>query len=163
MINISEADVSETKEIKQLLNYVWSTAHGSIFSKETIKYITEKGQTYENLKKEIEDTNILFIVAKNDLKKIIGLATVKNKDKDKDVFIQRLYIHPSYQSQGIGKNILINIVNRFKNMKSIHLEVEENNDKALKFYKKCGFNIVKRNEYELKGDEFKTFLMEKLF
>jgi ribosomal protein S18 acetylase RimI-like enzyme len=160
MITISEAKISETSEIKQLLNQVWSDTYKSIFSEETVRYITEEGQTYENLKREIENTNILFIIAKNNLEKVIALATVKKKDTD--IFLQRLYIHPNYQRQEVGRNILINIINRFKDIESISLEVEQNNDKALKFYKKHDFKVVKNNEYELKGDKFKTFFMKKL-
>lgn len=159
MVKISNANVFQTSEIKELLNYVWADTYKSFFSKETVKYIIEESQTLDKLKLEIENKDILFLVAKYNSDKIIGLATAEKKDKG--IFLKRLYVHPDYQRKGVGIKLLTNVLNNFKNIKKIYLEAEQDNIKGISFYKKNGFKIIENKEYELKSDRFSTVVMEK--
>lgn len=159
MIKISKANIFETNEIKKLLNYVWIDTYKEFFSKETIKYIVEESQTIDKLSLEIKNNNLLFLVAKNNLDNIVGLATVQKGESK--IFLKRLYIHPNYQRKGIGKKLLLNILNYSEDKKAIYLEAEKDNINAINFYKKNGFNIIEDKEYKLKCDRFSTVVMEK--
>ncbi|MDP4145313.1 MAG: GNAT family N-acetyltransferase [Bacillota bacterium] len=160
MITIGEAKISEAEEIKKLLNYVWVDTYRDLFSDETIRFITEEGQSCHNLKLEIENSDLLFTVAKYNSERIVGLSTAEKKDDG--IFLKRLYVHPDFQRQGIGISLLIHVLDNFKNAAAIYLEAEENNTKGINFYKKYDFEVIDTKQYNLKGDKFSTLLMKKL-
>lgn len=159
MIKISNASVGETSEIKRLLNYVWIDTYEKFFSQETIKHITEESQSIDKLKLEIENKNLLFLVAKDSLDNIVGLATAE--EKENKIFLKRLYVHPDCQRKGIGIKLLLNVLKNFKDKQAIYLEAEKDNIKGINFYKKNGFKIIEDKEYKLKDDKFSTVVMER--
>jgi ribosomal protein S18 acetylase RimI-like enzyme len=159
MIKISNASLGETNEIKRLLNYVWIDTYKEFFSQETIKYITEESQTIDKLKLEIENKNLLFLVAKDNLGNIVGLATAE--EKENKIFLQRLYVYPDCQRKGIGIKLLLSVLKHFKDKQAIYLEAEKNNIKGINFYKKNGFQIIENKKYKLKDDKFSTVVMER--
>ena len=66
--------------------------------------------------------------------------------------INYIYVLESYQRQGIATKLLNNMFNNLENVINITLEVNENNNKAINFYKKNGFEIVsKRANYYKDG------------
>ena len=60
--------------------------------------------------------------------------------------IEYIYVVDEYKKKGIGTKLLNKMIEDLKenNVDSITLEVRSNNDKAIKFYKKNGFNEVAR-------------------
>lgn len=57
------------------------------------------------------------------------------------VWIEDLYVKPEYRKCGIGTEFFNYINEKFKGA-VLRLEAEEDNDTAVRLYKKCGFNIV---------------------
>ena len=54
----------------------------------------------------------------------------------------------TFQNMGIGTKLLEYLINKYKDIKNITLEVRCDNIKAIKLYQKMGFKIVsKRNGY----------------
>ncbi|MCC0661621.1 N-acetyltransferase [Clostridioides sp. ZZV14-6154] len=70
-------------------------------------------------------------------------------------FIGALFISTNYQSLGIGSKLLDYVIKEYKNLS---LAVYKDNKKAVVFYNKKGFNIVKEQVNEDSG--FKEYLME---
>ena len=115
--------------------------------------------------KEIFGSNISFNEEFNykkvyvDNNKIIGFI-------DYSVIYERaeinyIYVLDFYQRQGIATKLLNNMLSSLKNVLNITLEVNENNTKAINFYKKNGFEIVsKRSNYYKDGDD--AYLMMKV-
>lgn len=159
MINVARANENEADEIKKLLNLVWIDTYKEFFSQQTADYIINESQTVNKFKSEIQDEKILFLVAKNDVNKIVGLATAQ--EKEDGVFLKRLYIHPHCQRNGIGIKLLLEVIDSFKAADRIYLEVEKDNIKGSNFYNKYGFKAVRENNYDLNGDKFSTMIMEK--
>ena len=85
-----------------------------------------------------------FLVAEQNHKIIgflIGIKLKTNKTK-----ILMISVEPTYQRQKIGENLLnefIKITNK-ENIKVLELEVRTDNKKAIKFYEKNGFKIIKK-------------------
>lgn len=159
MIKISNASASETSQIKRLLNYVWIDTYKELFSQEIIKYITEESQTIDKLKLEIENKNLLFLVAKDSSDNIVGLATAE--EMENKIFLKRLYVHPDCQRKGIGVKLILSVLKHFRDKQSIYLEAEKDNIKGINFYRKNGFKIIEDKEYKLKDDKFSTVVMER--
>lgn len=86
-----------------------------------------------HFKSSLEDDTkeeTIFVATVNE--KIVGFISIYEKDK----FIHHLYIDNDYQDRGIGKVLLDNIISNFK---TISLKCLTKNIKAVKFYKKYGF------------------------
>ncbi|MDR1942786.1 MAG: GNAT family N-acetyltransferase [Endomicrobium sp.] len=71
--------------------------------------------------------------------KLLGFMGVSENE------IESLFVDPEYFGKGIGKNLIVYAI-RDLNLKKI--SVNEQNQKAFSFYKKFGFKIVKRDEFD---------------
>lgn len=83
----------------------------------------------------------------NEGKDIGFLAIYTNNYPEKVAFISSISIVPEYQGMGISQKLIDFSIEhaRKREMKYIKLEVNENNIKAIKFYKRNKFNIVLTN------------------
>lgn len=62
-------------------------------------------------------------------------------------YITSIGIYPECQGMGIGNMLLENVLKEAKkqNIDQIELEVFQGNGRAINFYKKCGFSIIKKH------------------
>ncbi len=96
------------------------------------------------LKQELENKNKLnsyYIVAKQN-HEIVGFAgIIKVID---EIHIMNIVVKKDKRNKGIGSDLLKEIINISTKLqsKAITLEVNENNEPAIKLYKKYGFNQV---------------------
>ena len=93
---------------------------------------------YNVFKQELENENSIYIVAKIE-DKIVGFGGIwKSVD---DVHITNIVVKKDCRHLGIGAKILDKLINIAKDLKftSITLEVNENNEIALRLYEKFGF------------------------
>lgn len=75
--------------------------------------------------------------------------------------INYIYVLDDYQRQGIATKLLLAMESNLKNVANITLEVNETNEKAIKFYEKNGFKVVsKREKYYKDGHD--AYLMMKV-
>jgi len=83
-----------------------------------------------------------FFLAKNQ-EKVVGYGVLK-KEKEK-ALIFSLAVLPEMQNKGIGKEILKKMIELAKrqNLKKVYLHTKETNFKAIGFYQKFNFNIIK--------------------
>ena len=74
--------------------------------------------------------------------KIIGMVMLTDKDDGK--LLDELYIEEEYRNQGIGTDIIKNIL---KENKIVYLWVYKANEKAISLYNRLGFKVVDETEY----------------
>jgi ribosomal protein S18 acetylase RimI-like enzyme len=78
---------------------------------------------------------------------------IEEKDGVKQIYIMTLCVLAAYRRRGVGSFLLdkalkaVQTAPELKDVKAMYLHVQTNNDAALEFYKKAGFNI----EDTLKG------------
>lgn len=134
-IKISEMTLSDYNNIKDIL-----PIHFDDFWNKAI------------LKEELINPNSKYIVAKLG-KEIIGFAGIKIFLDEAD--IMNLVTKKSFRNKGIGCLLLKNLITISKNsnVKSINLEVKEDNLSAIHLYKKFGFQILgtRKNYYKNKN------------
>jgi len=160
MISIEHANVKDVLEIKQVLSETWRATYNSFLSQATINKVTSVWHNPDQLAAEIQNPNIYFGVAKSRDGTIIGLTTVR-KISDDTVVLSRLYILPQYQRQGIGRQLLQAGITAFPTIRTIRLEVEENNQSAYTFYHNHGFRETESKEERVEGEVIKVKVMEK--
>lgn len=87
----------------------------------------------------------IFVLTLDD--KVIGKAHIFT-ESDK-VRLTDIGIHPDYRAQGFGTSLIKHCINHclLRNKTNIVLDVETNNDGALKLYKNLGFEITNSHDY----------------
>ena len=98
-----------------------------------------------------------FIVAENN-GKIIGYTTGRPKEELAEII--SLAVDPTWRQKGVGAKLTNFLIEHFKEkgLKEISLCVRTKNKKAISFYQKLGFKILKTiKNYYRNGDD--AFLM----
>jgi len=67
-----------------------------------------------------------------------GFSTESGKNR---IWIEDLFIKEEYRGLGVGKKFLDFVSNKYEKC-VIRLDVEEENEKAVELYKKCGFEVI---------------------
>lgn len=71
---------------------------------------------------------------------LVGYSHIDNRDGQ--LFIRMIVVHPHHQRKGIGEKLLESILASGKEQsKKVGLEVFKINNEAKKFYEKYGFNV----------------------
>jgi diamine N-acetyltransferase len=150
MIPVSKAGAESIPIIQDLAERTWKVAYASIISAEQMKYMLDLFYSEASLKKQMEDGHH-FIIAK-EKNKAIGFASysIKSANEPDTYRLHKIYIDPSWQGKGIGKLLIGFIINdiSFNDAANLELNVNRHN-KALDFYQKIGFTIVKEEDINI--------------
>ena len=108
----------------------------------------------KNMLKDFFNKSKFFILKDKD--NVLGYIVVS-----KYGMIEFIAIKNKYQRLGIGSKLIKFAEKYFKKLKlhKIKLEVLANNFKAINFYKKHNFNIIKKYK---KGKRFKLFMLKEI-
>ncbi len=153
MVRIRRVEKEDIAEVKQLLSETWAATYNIPAE------IIGKLHDQEILELQTQNPDILFVVAADDSGRIVGVATAKISGDDA-IGIERLYVHPHFQRQGIGRELLRSIIRTFPGVKTIRLEVARNNPKGISFYLKHGFVKVAERQRMIEGVVVDIVVME---
>ena len=108
-------------------------------------------QKIKNLLPSILPTVKLFVHFDKDDQTITGFLGVTEEK------IEMLFIHPAKRGQGIGR-----LLNNFalEQLHTYKVDVNEQNEQAVSFYKKIGYKVVGRTEVDGLGKPFPILQME---
>jgi len=84
---------------------------------------------------------------------IIGFLGVADQN------LEMLFIHPEHRGKRVGKILLEYAIN---NLNVIKVDVNEQNEQAVGFYKHCGFATKGRSELDASGKPYPILHMELL-
>jgi putative acetyltransferase len=88
---------------------------------------------------------------RNNGKEIIGFLGVAEQN------LEMLFIHPEYRGKRIGKSLLEYSI---ENLNVTKVDVNEQNEQAVGFYKHYGFEIIGRSELDSSGKPYPILHME---
>lgn len=112
----------------------------------------------EMLENEINNTSICFLTAK-DNKKVLGYIGAYVIEGEMEIL--NFVVDKAHQRSGIGTLLFNELLKRYPNTLSIILEVRENNEQGINFYKKNNFNVIsKRKHYYKNGDDALVMMKE---
>ncbi|MDN5201933.1 acetyltransferase [Fulvivirgaceae bacterium BMA10] len=89
--------------------------------------------------------------ARNEIGRIVGFMGVANEK------LEMLFIHPDMMGQGIGKQLLRHAI---ENLNIDKVDVNEDNQTAVGFYKYFGFRAIKRSPLDGMGKPYPILHME---
>lgn len=154
---IRQADVKD--EIEKIYNIV--------FNKDILPFMPYSDITIEQFRIELEKRlHKTFVYEKN--AEIIGVIELK-RGENKQTHVGHIAvfaIHPNFQNKGIGTEMmkyLLEIVHAY-GIQKLYLNVVSDNNKAISFYKKFGFNIEGYLKKQIKDDNlYKDLVVLSLF
>lgn len=112
----------------------------------------------EMLENEINNKSICFLAAK-DNKKVLGYIGAYVIEGEMEIL--NFVVNKMHQHSGIGTLLFNTLLELYPNTKSIILEVRENNEQGINFYKKNNFNVIsKRKHYYKNGDDALVMMKE---
>lgn len=150
-------DIKNDDEIRLLANLaknIWEEYWPSLLNDAQIAYMVEKFQSYEAIKRQIEDEKYTYkIISING--ENAGYFGISPKDKrvwecadDKIgfeyLFLSKLYLKKEFRSKGFGCKAFeaIKEIARKAGLKFIYLTVNKYNTNSVKAYEKWGFETV---------------------
>ena len=141
-MTFSVATNSQLEIIQDLAKAIWPDAYGAILSQEQLEYMMEMMYRLDSLENQLKN-NIVFLLAKEE-NDFIGFASYElnfqNSNKTK---IHKLYILPTIQGKGVGKNLILHIQEIAKKNSNAALILNVNKyNKAKDFYLHNQFEIA---------------------
>ena len=148
-MEIRKATLSDVTALSDLAIRSFMPAHGHSSPAEDISTYVQSNFSASQLHSKIEDnTNTFFILFDNE--KMIGyykinLNLASSMISSKEVtYMSRLYVLPDYYGKGAGKKLVEHSIDIAKKNKQLGmwLKVWTENHRAIRFYKKQGFEIL---------------------
>jgi len=147
---------------QNLAEKIWPSAYGSILSNEQLSYMLNWMYSIETLEKSFDKGNEFYCAFDNDLP--LGFLELEFlSEETSSVKLQKIYVLPSEQNKGIGKNFLQFALLRAKNRgaRNVILQVNRAN-KAVGFYLKNNFYIISEEDFSIGNDYYMNdYVMEK--
>ncbi len=160
-IKIRKGQAGDVEAVSHLLKETWRATYRNIYSAEQIRDLTGRWHNPEIIQRQLGDDGSRFLVAELDDGVIAGHLLARLR-ADNTILLTRLYVRPDAQGRGIGKMLYQHMLSVFPDAKSIELEVEPQNTKALGFYHALGFVNTGRTNSCGGDSDIPALIMERL-
>ncbi len=162
MINIKTAEAEDLEIIHRLAYEIWPFAYGEILSTEQLEYMLESFYSVPSLQHQQRSLKHQFVIVFEN-ESPIGFASFSAHADNASIYhLNKIYVLPEQQGKNIGKQLLeyVIISAKEKGAASLQLNVNRNN-KALKFYQKQGFTVIRNEDIDIgKGYFMNDYVME---
>ena len=146
----------DTKQVQKAVKKSWNATYEGIIPIEIQKNFLNGAYNDEMMKRRLEHS--LMLVAEAD-DTILGFANFTPVNKKNHTELSAIYLLPEYQGEGIGSALLNAGIEKLKDVKEIHLDVEKENKIGKRFYKAKGFKVVNEYDDNFDGHILKTVRM----
>ena len=159
-LTIRPASFSDIPFIRSIALKTWPVAYGTILSREQLEYMLERIYSPESLQKQLQYKHYFFLALQN--YEAVGFASF-SQTEDKTYKLQKLYVLPSCQKSGVGKELLQTVETVAKSMGATRLQLNVNRQNIAKsFYEKNGFQIIREEDIDIGNGFFMNdYVMEK--
>ncbi|HEX8548462.1 MAG TPA: GNAT family N-acetyltransferase [Cytophagaceae bacterium] len=162
MIKIAPANAEDLIQVQQLAYQIWPITFRSILSEEQMGYMLEMMYSLTSLKDQVEIRGHKFLLAKEGLN-YVGYASYQiHYKKPGTCKIHKLYILPTQQGKGTGKQLIeyIKELSERQGCDTITINVNRNNP-AVRFYERMNFKIIREENIPIGNGYFmEDFVME---
>lgn len=151
---------AEILEIVKLGSEIWKEHYTSIIGKEQVQYMLQKFQSYNAIKKQIDEGFYYFLVQSD---QPIGYFSILPKTDC--LFLSKFYLLNIVRGKNIGSKMMEFVENKAysRNLKAIELTVNKFNNAAIKFYEKLNFQRRESAVFDIgNGFVMDDYVMEKV-
>ena len=141
MKTIQRASIEDAAAILELQKLSYQS-EAQLYNNFDIPSLT---QTLDELKHDFCDKTFLKAVIEN---KIVG--SVKGNQEGDTCFIKRLIVHPDFQGQGIGTDLMREIEAHFEQAQRFELFTGHKSERNIRLYERLGYKTFKREEVNQK-------------
>ena len=155
MIAVKKVGPESIPLIRELAKMTWAIAYAAIISSEQMKYMLELFYSKDSLLQQMQNGH-QFIIASEE-NRALGFASYSPKSAGEWSLyrLHKIYIDPGQQGKGIGKYLLDFITKDIKPLAATGIELNVNRyNKALGFYQKLGFVIIKEEDIDIGNGYF---------
>lgn len=160
-IQIRPVTPPDIPAISALAREIWQASYPGIITQEQIDFMLEQRYGHERLYDDLEDAD-KWLDQAFDGERRVGFAFCEiYKGEFK---LDKLYIHPDVQRQGVGGQLIAHVAARAKKLgyPVVILAVNKRNEKAINSYMKYGFVIREAIVDDIgQGYVMDDFVMEK--
>ncbi|SDH35408.1 GNAT family N-acetyltransferase [Winogradskyella thalassocola] len=156
MIKIAKASIEHSELIAEIGKISFFESHGNSASAEDINSFISKTYNKETISKEFENAKAQYhLIYFND--KVAGFSKIELSTSNKDIDeldvtkLDRIYLLKEFYGQGLGSKLFdFNIeLSKKQNQKGIWLAVWVENQRAISFYTKIGFQIAGKYDFKI--------------
>jgi ribosomal protein S18 acetylase RimI-like enzyme len=139
-IEIRPVTPPDVPAISALAREIWQATYPGIITQEQIDFMLEQRYGHERLNDDLEDLHKWLDQAFLSDRRVGFAFSEIYKGEFK---LDKLYIHPDVQRQGVGGQLIAHVAARAKKegYPCVVLAVNKRNDKAINSYKKYGFVV----------------------
>jgi diamine N-acetyltransferase len=167
-LSIRKASINDIEELQSIAKQTFSETFSSGNTEENLRKYLEEGFSKEKLTAELTDSNSEFYFALSSnqvigyLKVNSGPAQTELKDQ-RAMEIERIYVLNEFHGKKAGQALFEKALQLAgqKNAAYLWLGVWEENTRAIKFYRKNGFEEFDRHIFILGNDEQTDIMMKR--
>lgn len=153
---------AQVRELATIANEVWHEFFPCILSDEQIDYMVEKFQSYEAMKKQMEDGYEYYFIEAD--KKVCGYMGIHEEVDQKKIFLSKLYLKKENRGKGYAGKILNKLFDMTKErgLNMVWLTVNKYNEHTIKVYEHMGFAKARTQVADIgNGFVMDDYIMEK--
>ncbi|SHE43270.1 GNAT family N-acetyltransferase [Dysgonomonas macrotermitis] len=167
-IVIRRVNLNEASELQKIGRQTFFETFSAVNTKEDMAKYLEENLSIERVTEELENEYSEFYFASVDnlvigyLKLNFGQSQTELKD-NKGLEIERIYVLRDYHGKNVGQLLYDKAIEiaRQKEADYVWLGVWEENPRAIRFYKKNGFEEFDKHIFKLGNDEQTDIMMKK--
>ena len=168
-MQIRKLDITDLENLQKISILTFRETFEEVNTKEDMQKYLDENLSLERLKNELENLDSEFYFIENENKNLgylkLNFGNAQTEKVEENYFeIERIYVLKAFLGQKIGQILFDKAIDigREKNLEYVWLGVWEENHRALKFYKKNGFEIFGKHDFVLGEDVQTDLLMKRL-
>jgi ribosomal protein S18 acetylase RimI-like enzyme len=148
---ISKVNSNDLVQIQSMAQVIWNHHYPEIIGQDQVDYMLNRMYDLESLKQQLEQGHVFFNAE--------NLGFISVQPMEDGWFLNKLYVMPNLQRSGVGRALLDFVIIEF-DIKTLRLQVNRQNYKAINFYFKYGFIIEKVADFDIgDGYQMNDFIM----
>ena len=167
-MQIRKLDITDLENLQKISITTFRETFEEVNSEEDMQKYLDENLNLERLKSELENPDSEFYFIENENKNLgylkLNFGNAQTEKVEENYFeIERIYVLKAFLGQKIGQSLFDKAIEigREKNLEYVWLGVWEENHRAIKFYKKNGFEIFGKHDFVL-GEDVQTDLLMKM-
>jgi ribosomal protein S18 acetylase RimI-like enzyme len=142
-MNIRQLAKEELPKVQSIAHRTWPTTFANILSAEQIDYMLNWMYSLDMLESQVDNRHT-FLLAEAEGKELGFAGFELNYSEGPKAKLHKIYLLPEAQGKGAGKALILEVADRARKagQKSLLLNVNKYNKKAIEFYNRIGFQEI---------------------
>ncbi len=151
LVDIVPLTASSLDETLRLAERIWRSHYPGIITPAQIDYMLAQRYRAEIIAAQLDDPTHQWLSARNPEDALIGFAHGCFDQNSTQVKLDKLYVAPECQRQGVGAALLERLMDtaRARGCQRIELQVNRNNHTAVASYRKAGFTVERESVLDI--------------